>query len=187
MARRAKKGDDGIVIPNDPKKVFDEHFPQIRAAKVDLEAKQAEAKALNGTYRNLLKAYKKAGGDPDALTTAMALGKKEPADIDREFRNLNAALLWIGVEVGTQLGLFDSGKSVAAAVEDEQIIPADKSLAKCEADGYVAGKSESVIENPFEDGSPAFARWQTGFAKAHDELVAAVSKKPRNGAAHAAH
>lgn len=169
-----KPNTEGRTIPNDRKKVFDDFYPLIRAARVEYEEKNAEAKALNGVYRGHLKAYKKAGGDIDELLEAVRLSKMDVGDADRYIRKVNDHLLWLGVPVGTQLGLFQDGQSVATHLENgamEESLTDEARRHQAKRAGYAAGKMPTVIENPFDPSTDQHGSWQQGFVEAQDELA----------------
>lgn len=175
MARGKKNANtEGTVIPNDPRAVFDTWYPLIRAAKVDFEEKQAEAKALQAVYRGHLKAYKKHGGDQEALVEAMALAKQEPADVDRKFRHLNETLLWMGVPVGTQLGMFEDGRTIGEHADNEAIeasLTDDVRRHQAKVAGRIAGGASTLVENPHDHSTDLHGAWAQGFAERQAELA----------------
>lgn len=167
----------GVTIPNDAKKVFDDFWPLIRNAKVELEQAQADAKALTGVYRGHLKAYKKAGGAIDELIIAWDLSKMEPADASRHIRKVNEHLLWLKVPLdgnqATMFGVFQDGKSVAAHVEDNQMeasLTDEVRRHQANGAGYAAGRSATVIDNPYDASTDLHGAWQQGYVRAQDEL-----------------
>lgn len=191
MARKLKKDTD----PQDEQlsnmtleEKWEKHFPTIRAAKIELDAKQDEAKKANSVYRGLLKAAKKEGLNVDMLCEALRIQKRDPTEVDKDFRDLNAYLMLMGVPVGTQLGLFD-GKSIATAVEDEKLKASglerrtDKGMVAIEADGYDAGTSgKNANANPYEDGAPEFLRWHKGWNDGQAKLAEGLGETPAHAA-----
>jgi hypothetical protein len=186
MARKAKNGDATTGAPLDaltPDDRFGKHFPGIRAAKLEADKKAEESRAANSVYRGLLKAFKKEGGNADMLVETLRLMKREPDEIDRDFRDLNAYLKLAGVPVGTQLGLFDA-RTVATAAEDEvfKVGPverrSEKALHAIERDGFDAGKAgKNRSTNPYDDGSPEFLRWGAGWDRGQLENLPKPSRR----------
>ena len=177
MARRAKDAAQPVEGANGPPKtpedIFNEHFPQIKAAKMELEKAQSAASTANSTYRNYLKSFKKAGGDSDALIMALADQKLDPNDVNRKIANYNRYARLMGMPIGTQFGLFTDGQTVATKVDNG----ADKSPATermtdrmrtaINEDGFKAGfNGRNLDTNPYEDGSPDFLAWSAGWNEA---------------------
>ena len=125
MARRAKPetvAADAAPAPT-PQERWAQHWPLIRDAKAALDAAQEEVASANGEYRNLLKAYKKAGGDSEALVAALKLQKLEPSEVTKHIAGVNWHLRNLGVLVGQQLGFgFEQdGRDIAHHVDNDKL------------------------------------------------------------------
>lgn len=185
VAKKAKRSTIEAEQRNEamtPEERWAQHFPGIKAAKLELERQQALTTKANSAFRNALKSYKKQGGDVDALIEALRLQKMDPDEASRYMANINWTLVALGAPVGTQLGLFPSGETVAARVDANAIkangaangnghariastkatIAAAKALGKKDAG---AGK---IGESPYERNSPEdmawTSAWKTGMA-----------------------
>lgn len=182
MARKSTKQNvEGMNgPPRTPEEIFDEHFPQIRAAKLAVEQAQKAASAANSVYRNHLKDFKKAGGDADALLDALRFSKMEPEDATRQMQRTNIYMRRMGLPVGSQFGLFDDGQSVADKAEQDRMARdagperlSEKSLTAIEEDGFAAGLAgKSAASHGYEEGSPADLRWSAGWRSGQERLAA---------------
>lgn len=194
MAKKASASTIGAAPAQTPQERFDEHYPRIRSAKSDLDEKQTAATAANSVYRNALKAYKKAGGDADALLEAMRLQKLEPADATKHLSGINWHLLALGVPVGTQLGLFPDGETVAKKVDDARLhgkdaepfdigkrpISTEASVREAKASGYEAGvEGKPRNANPHPEGSPEYLGWDGCWLDGQQKLGARLAGRGR--------
>lgn len=174
MARKARKDtiDKDQAPAKSAEEIFKDHYPGILAAKVESEKKDDEARRARAGYRATLKGFKKAGGNVDALTTALAVRNRDPDEVTREWRDVNRYARLMNLPIGAQLGLFEDGTTVGAKVDDAQIEKqaapprrlTDKTLTAIRKDGAAAsaaGKFATV--NPYEEGTPQFLAWAAGF------------------------
>jgi hypothetical protein len=197
LARRAKPSviAADAAPPKSPEEVFNEHYPLIAAAKRDLEDAQTVVSSKNGIFRAALKAFKKQGGDPDAMTRALALKKLEPDEVTAGFRNLNNYLRWIGIPVGSQLGLFDDGRTVAHHVDNDKIdaakdaefekrpITTEASLRAAKTAGFDGGSSGNGLgDNAYEAESPEGLAWSAGWKEAQAAIASRMGHRGRKGA-----
>ena len=191
MARKAKKETVAAdaAPPRDAREVFEEQMKLIRPLYEDLEIANHARAAANSAYRTQLKAAKKAGINIDALTKALALQKREPDDVTKEFTDLNRYLAWLGIPVGTQLGLFDETRTVATAAEDfaKRPISTEASIAKAKTEGFDAGhEAKNKAENPYEEGSPEALAWDAEWDRAQEKRARSLGRKaPTHEPAHA--
>lgn len=185
MARKAKKEtvDQGQAPTRSAEEIFQDHYPQILNAKSESEKKDEEARKARSSYRATLKAFKKAGGNVDALTAALAVRNRDPEDVTREWRDINRYARLMNLPIGAQLGLFDDGESVAAKVDGDQIekqqpVPrklTDKTLTAIKKDGAEASASgKFATANPYDEGTPEFLAWAGGFRADTEKRVHAM-------------
>jgi hypothetical protein len=196
MARKAKLKtiQEDAKPPQSREQIFADHFPRIVEAKKEADRQTEKSRKANSSYRSMLKAYKTAGGDVDSMVAGLALSKLEPEEIDRQFRETNWTLKMMGIPVGTQLGLFDDGKSVATHLEDAKLkangthngnghakIVTRDQLRGAKAKGRIAGKAGKFpTDNPHEDGSPLFLAWAAGWQIEQEKLAFDLGKRPEN-------
>lgn len=182
---RGKKSDKArpaaIETKQTPGNVTDETIEEFArkavAAYRELEKRQAEAKSANGTYRSILKDAKNNGVDQDSIAWYIRQLKREPDDIDRETRNRNRIARVMGLPIGTQLGLFGDGTTVATVVDETKIAdqqPAGESAAERalsiakdlgpHAAGYLAGKNGAPWDTcPFAGATAERDTWVKGW------------------------
>ena len=150
----------------------------------EFETARDEMKQKQGAYRAVLKDARKAGVETDSITWWIAARKREPGDIDRETRSRNRVAKLMNLPIGTQLGLFDDGKTVATTIEDEQ---RESGVEKLPDDAYneglLAGKDgKPITVNPYPLESAAFDQFEKGWGAGQYANIQAMS----NGAgAHA--
>lgn len=188
MARKAKA--DTVKQDQQPAKspeeIFQDHYPQILIAKVESEKKDEEARKVRAGYRATLKAFKKAGGNVDALTAALAVRNRDPDEVTREWRDINRYARLMNLPIGAQLGLFEDGQTVATKGENDKIADGkahgDKTLSAAKKEGAAAfAKGKFLTDNQYTDGSPHFLAWQGGYNDAQAAGVMAMGKSHGNG------
>jgi hypothetical protein len=187
MARKAKREtvEQDQAPAKTPEEIFRDHYPNILAAKVDEEKATEEARKKRSSYRATLKAFKKAGGNVDALTAALAVRNRDPDEVTREWRDINRYARLMNLPIGAQLGLFEDGETVAAKVDAAQIEKqagpprklTDKTLTAIKKDGAAASASgKFATANPYEEGTPEFLAWAGGYRDHQAELVHAMGQ-----------
>jgi len=149
-------------------------------------------RTANSAYRTALKAAKKEGIDTDALTAALGWQKSDPEDVTKKFTNINTYLMWLGVPVGTQLGLFAEGLTVASAAEaehfakaegDKRPISTEASIRGAKAKGFDAGTDGKNLDtNPHDEGSPEAHAWASGWREGQAKIARNLGRKSKNGA-----
>lgn len=142
-------------------------------------AEIASERALLGAIE---KDFKKQGGNLDALKQLIEHSKRDPEELAREVREINRLAKLAGIPIGYQLGLFEDGRSVATAIEDDAGDP----LKKLEAEGYVAGKAGKTMSTcGHAEETPEHDAFLKGWKRATGENagVGSTPRKPRNGAA----
>lgn len=119
MARTIRASDQAEAL--DPEQIFDKHLRIIEPLRKTVDDTRDAHRTANSVYRAALKEAKKDAVDIDALVEAFAISKEEPEDVTRRFSNLNRYLVWMKIPVGTQLGLFAEGLTVATAVDNVKL------------------------------------------------------------------
>jgi hypothetical protein len=163
----------------------DEQIKSLIAEGVDLDAEYQ--KALTGanskkaSYRAKLREIKKATGlSTETVTKYIGLSKRDPAEVTREFDELNRVMRLMGLPVGTQLGLFGDGESVATKVDNDKQADADELSAldqKAADDGYAAGEAGVPdTKNPYEEGAPRHELWATNWGKAQHAKLSTIGR-----------
>lgn len=192
MAKRAKKSviEQDQQPPADPREVFDKHMALLRPLQKTLRETTDARRTANSAWRTALKAAKKEGIDTDALTAALAYQAADPEDVTKKFTNINRYLVWLGAAVGTQLGLFGPGLTVASAAEaeqfDKQPISTEASVREARTKGFDAGSDgKNLSDNPHEDGSPEFLAWGGGYRDAQAKLARKLGRGKNGAETHA--
>lgn len=161
------------------------------AKKRDLKKKDFDAAA--SSYRALVReACKITGYSKEAVSWYMESRNRDVAEIDAETRERNRIAQFMNLPIGSQLGMFADGKSVASQTPTERDATKDKDpqvLAACEAQGMQAsldGASFNSCEFPLN--SKRRERWQKGWElgqKQRAEEIGKAGKAPTHEAAHA--
>lgn len=179
MARKMKLGAPKGAADTTPKKrgrpkkaqlplsnVTDEtirlHTDAIVAADRDVRLAREKLKAKK-------EAAKEAGVTLSDVTWFMRAKDRDVRDIDAETRRRNRLAKIMNLPLGTQLGLFEDGKSVASKIEDDKIaataarakIPTLADLQAAREAGDKAGR-EGKSDNPHPEGSPLGLNWEEG-------------------------
>lgn len=162
------------------------------------DAEKAEAKqrlcdahdlqlSTHGLLRNQAKEVTKAiaevatmTGEPKkSVRWGLENRKRPPAEIDSENRSRTRIAKFFGLAIGTQIGMFDDGKSVADKVEiaDAQQVDHAKEA------GYAAGKAGADLEHNHAEGSPAALAFEVEWRRGQRENLSTIG----TGAAAEAH
>lgn len=137
---------------------------------------QEKARSINAKYRGVLKDAKKAGIEPSDIIWRITERGRDPAEIDAETRRRNRLARVTKLPIGTQLGIFDDGETVATKAERDAGIgstpEANTSLQKeARATGRGAGKTgKNRTDNPWPLNSAAFNQWDRGWCEGQKEL-----------------
>lgn len=167
MARKVKDAQAAAppVLGNLTYDTFKEHADECSHLK-------QVAHDANAAYRQALKRAKGAGINQAALAQALTLRRQDPEKTTTEFRDINRYLKWLGVPVGTQLGMFDDETTVATAIEN------DASAEEAEKAGYAAGKGgKSRSPAPYPLGTPLGAAWDAGWLRGQSDLTDEMSER----------
>lgn len=156
----------------------------------------AEYLSKQGAMRNSAKAVTAAikeiatmtGDSKKAVRWALENRNREPKDIDAETRERTRMAQFFGMPIGSQLGLFADGESVASKVEGGNgAMSTEESLKRARLDGVQAGLDGKSREagNPHQVvGSPEYLAWDNGWLEGQAENVAKF-KQPTHEPAHA--
>lgn len=132
------------------------HFGELQTAREGVSVAM-------GTYRAALKEAKKAGVPTQAISWYLAARNRDPGDIDRETRERNRIARVMALPIGTQLGLFEDGGTVAGAV-DQAKLDEGKPAGDAYNEGLIAGKDGKPLSaNPFEIESREFDEFERGW------------------------
>lgn len=126
------------------------------------EAKKAQ-KAISGKIGANKKAFKKLGGEKSDYDWYLETRKRDTADVDAETRRRNEIAKLMNLPIGTQLGMFADGQTVATAIESNDAKPAQEMAPDVFKEGYdaaFAGKSE--LDCPFKRGDGRRNNWLRG-------------------------
>lgn len=176
--------------------VTDDQIKSLVGECVDLEAEYQKAltaaNAKKATYRAKLKEFKKATGlATETATKYIALAKRDPQEVTREFDELNRIMRLMGLPVGTQLGLFGDGESVATKVDNDKQAEADEMSdmeQKAAHAGYDAGeRGVPDTKNPHAEGARLHEIWADNWGKAQHKKLSTIGRgngAPAGAAAH---
>jgi ribosome modulation factor len=161
------------------------------AAKVAHEEVMKTAKEKNALFRKTLDDAKKLGVDPGDITWRLGQRFRDPKEIDAETQRRNRIAKLTNLPVGTQLGIFEHGVTVATAIEDgkaeEQQLNAEADLDQSQELGKRAGLAgKPASDNPNEDGSPEYLRWSAGWREGQAENMRPLAGKQNGSSAGAA-
>lgn len=164
-----------------------EHCEKCATAFGEMQTARDEVSIRTGAYRSRLKEAGKAGVPKEAITWWLAARRREPGDIDRETRDRNRIARIMALPIGTQLGLFDDGGTVAGAVDQEQLAAAD---GKPAGDAYIDGKlaggdGKPLSTNPYPAESQAADEWERGWGDGTASNVLGGAAGANGAAAHA--
>lgn len=150
------------IAPED----FLAHYRRIRDTK--------RAKEEAGAAHNAAKQQAKAAGiDLNALKIVEHLASLDDADAELRMRETLRYANWMGLEVGTQVDMFD-----APAADLTGKVASEHKEWKAEQDGYEAGKKgEPIDNNPFPGGSPFYSRWRSGWNDGQAFLASKLAPK----------
>lgn len=146
---------------------------EFEKAREEVKKAQAEASKAQGSYRAELKAAGAAGVDSDAIIWYLRTSKRDIEDVDRETRARNKIAEIMGLPIGSQLGLFPDGESVATKVDNaKQAAVANGESDNPEEMGYRAAKGGKTLGvNPFNGGSEDFELFERGWGRGVAENV----------------
>lgn len=154
----------------------------------DFQSIQTKGRSSSAKARAILKEAKKAGIEPDDILWYRDNRGRDPAEIDAETQRRNRMARANKMPIGTQLGLFEDGSTVASAVDRDAgtaSTPAERNQLQKEAlaAGREAGRTgKSRTSNPWPLKSEAFASWDDGWAEGQKEIADELEPAARAGA-----
>ena len=180
MARKMRLGPKVETTKAEPKKRGRPRKAQLPLSNVTDETIRLHTNAIVAADREVrlarekLKAKKEAAKEAGVTLADVAwfirAKDRDVRDIDAETRRRNRLAKIMNMPLGTQLGLFEDGKTVASKIEDDKIagaprpsasIPALAELRAAREAGDKAGR-EGKSDNPHPEGSPLGLNWEEG-------------------------
>lgn len=183
MARKAKEAAPDPTHNMSAEEIAEkqrECMEHLVANDKELQAEQAKVKGVMSRRRALFKDLKRYGIDREDAQWYLAARRRDPEDIDRETRSRNRIAKLMGLPIGTQLGLFEDGTTVATAAENAnpQNIAVDP--IQQGKDAAFEGKSRDDCPYPRRDGRRQ--KWLIGWDQGIEDNVNKTFG-PKNGAA----
>lgn len=136
------------------------HFGELQTAREGVSVAM-------GTYRAALKEAKKAGVPTQAIIWYLAARSRDPEEIDRETRERNRIARVMALPIGTQLGLFEDGSTVAGAVDQaklDAVAAGERQPDDAYSEGKIAGADGKPLSaNPYPAESAAFDEFERGW------------------------
>lgn len=130
----------------------------------DVTEHKGALETAQGSYRSALKRAKGMGIDPAFITWYLRQKKRDVSEIDRETAARNRIARIMGLPIGTQLGMFDDGRSVADHAETyhagDDTLPSMEAPAPASNSGVLArGKAAMAAYNVGYAAGYAGADW----------------------------
>jgi hypothetical protein len=176
MARRAKEAAADPTHNMSAEQIEEKRCEFLEHAIVlekELVAARAVVKGISAKIGANKTAYEKHGGAKVDYDWYLVERKRDPEDRDAEIRRRNRIARAMKLPIGTQLGIFEDGDSVATKIDND----AGGDFDDPEKQGYaaaLAGKTSD--DNPHDDGSPGFLKWNVGFNRGIEAGVKAAIK-----------
>lgn len=155
---------------------------------IEFQKLQGKARAASSKFRAILKDAKKAGIDPDDILWYRDTRGRDPAEIDAETRRRNRLARVMRLPIGTQLGIFEDGETVARKASRDAgdgATAADRTQLQKEAHtaGREAGRAgKNRTDNPWPLKSAAFTEWDSGWCEGQAETAAELGGVAKSGA-----
>ena len=151
-----------------------EHMKKVMSARSEMQDVQEQLDEARGVYRSCLKAAKKSGVDPDAITAALKMMDGDHAEIrvrsQMTRRILKVSGSPLALVYAEQPDLFD-----AAGPKQAHVTGSDDAAF---ADGYNKGKAGGNINaNPHGRTATAHAAWNRGWHQAQADLAEELGAK----------
>lgn len=176
--KRGRKPKQQALSSNVSDETIREFCDKAAVAFGEFETARDEMKQKQGVYRSVLKDAKQAGVDQGAIAWWLGARKREPDEIDRETRARNRVAQLMNLPIGTQLGLFEDGRTVATTIEDAQVVGDNGRAADADYfDGLEAGRAGkplSVCKHPEE--TPGHDEFLRGWKEAQAARVHEMGK-----------
>lgn len=147
------------------------------------EAKKA-AKSVAGKIAANKKAFKKLGGEKSDYDWYLEARHRDPAEIDAETRRRNEIAKLMRLPIGSQLGLFSEGISVATVIDGAPASAPETDPFIEGRDAAFAGKSE--LDCPYKRGHASRTKWLAGHKEGFADYTTQTFQKDNPGVAHQA-
>lgn len=143
----------------------------IVAAVMECGGLKTALESAQGEYRAALKKWEERGVDAADIAWFLKTKKRDVQDVEAEVRRRNRIMRAMAYPLGSQLGLFEDGESVATKVDGDKIAAAKADTAIVESDelerAKAAGRDAGLRDygsdvNPHADGSPRALAWEGG-------------------------
>lgn len=151
------------------------HLDKIMPARDELEERQKEVSAARGAYRATLKAAKKDGIDPDAITAALKMmdgdsgAIKVRSAMTRRVLKVAGSPLAVIYSEQLSLDLDETGPKPAHSTGSDDV---------AHTDGYHKGRAgRNINENPHARTASAHKAWNAGWHEAQKDLAEEMGKK----------
>lgn len=119
-----------------------------------------------------------------SLLAALFAKEQDPEALEAEIRENNRAFRFMQVKIGTQLGLFDDGETVADKVDadsgthDHMDTPAN--IKRARSEGKQAGATNvHITANPYAEGTGCNAAWSEAWRASQANLAEGFRSKGR--------
>lgn len=146
-------------------------------AHSEVERCKDKTKIANKGLAAILKDAKRAGIHPDSVRWYLNNKDRDPSEIDAETRERNTIARVEKFPIGTQLGLFEDGQTVAKKITTDGGHDRDD-LKRVRSDGEVAGTTgKNQTSNPWPLNSPAFNAWDEGWIAGQTKIAIELGPK----------
>jgi hypothetical protein len=163
---------DGTNCTDETRRQF---YREALIAKIGVESAAATVKAKTGEYRNVLKAAKKAGVDPNAITRTLALRFQEEEELILQMREELKMLDLAGVIPNIKDKLL-ARLDVQEPTANEQ---AQISLDRAYDDGAFEGRSGAMRDtNPFNPGTDLYVAWDQAWIAGQAAIAKEMMPEP---------
>lgn len=135
-----------------------------------------EQRSAVSAIRNRLKKAKGDGFDIKTLGEVLALREQDPEIVAMQMEKKLLYLGWSGIEVGTQLDMFDARPTVDGLTEKERIA---ETLFTAEQAGYQAGRAGAsrTDGNPHTPGSELYDAHDQGWIRGQTHIAREMTPK----------
>jgi hypothetical protein len=189
--KKATKGATNGSAPtpgtNTPDEILRNYLSDAVAADVELKKATDEAavyrvkvNAARGKYRKVHREASDAGCDTAGIRWYVENRGRSPEEIDAETRSRNRVARLMGLPIGTQLGMFHDGETIASKVDGDILAEGHDA----QAEGRTAGEAGRAADtNPYDRNSRNGIRWMQGWDDAQFELRQGIGRGPQSEAA----
>lgn len=166
---RPRKTENAELAQSD--EALESQLREVRELRLDKDDKAKAASGANARYRTAIKLAIKIGGamglTGDDVVWLMNAQDRTPEEIDAETVRRNKLATLMKLPIGTQLGMFEGGVSVATRIEDTKMATADPTMAGTEQEAHIGGRKSYDLgmdeaDNPYKPDDPRNAAWLAG-------------------------